>query len=85
VSIAGAILAATDYTLVMNEPVPHHRLGPRPRARRSPPRHIMAFPPELVEVDHTHGYASVPDDVKGVPSSKPPAPIYLNPDITVVR
>lgn len=25
-----------------------------------------AYPPDLVEVDYTHGYTTVPDDVKGV-------------------
>lgn len=26
---------------------------------------MYAFPPDLVEVDYTHGYTAVPDDVKG--------------------
>lgn len=39
------------------------------------------FPPDLVEVDYTHGYTSVPDDVKGAVLESAAA-AYLNPDIT---
>lgn len=39
------------------------------------------FPPDLVEVDLTHGYAAVPDDVKGAVLESAGA-AYMNPDIT---
>lgn len=39
------------------------------------------FPPDMVEVDLTHGYATVPDDVKGAVLESAGA-AYMNPDIT---
>lgn len=39
------------------------------------------FPPDMVEVDLTHGYAVVPDDVKGAVLESAGA-AYMNPDIT---
>jgi len=42
------------------------------------------FPPDLVEVDLTHGYATVPDDVKGV-VLETAAAAYISPDITTVE
>jgi len=43
-----------------------------------------AIPPDLVEVDLTHGYATCPDDVKGAVLETAGA-AYLSPDITTVR
>jgi hypothetical protein len=40
------------------------------------------FPPDMVEVDLTHGYATVPDDVKGAVLESAAA-AYQGPDITV--
>lgn len=39
------------------------------------------FPPDMVEVDLTHGYSTVPDDVKGAVLESAAA-AYINPDIT---
>lgn len=41
-----------------------------------------AFPPDMIEVDLTHGYATVPDDVKGAVLESAGA-AYSSPDITV--
>jgi hypothetical protein len=41
-----------------------------------------AFPPDLVEVDLTYGYAAVPDDVKGAVLESAGA-AYSSPDVTV--
>lgn len=41
------------------------------------------FPPDLVEVDYTYGYTTVPDDVKGAVLETAGA-AYSSPDITVV-
>lgn len=41
-----------------------------------------AFPPDLVEVDLTHGYTAVPDDVKGAVLESVAA-AYSSPDITI--
>jgi hypothetical protein len=41
-----------------------------------------AFPPDLVEVDYSHGKATVPDKVKGAVLETAGA-IYSSPDITV--
>jgi hypothetical protein len=41
-----------------------------------------AFPPDLVEVDLTHGFAAVPDDVKGAVLESAGA-AYSSPDVTV--
>lgn len=40
------------------------------------------FPPQLVEVDVTHGYAAVPDDVAAV-VLETAAAAYMNPDVTM--
>lgn len=40
-----------------------------------------AYPPDLVEIDYTHGYLTVPDDVKGAVLESAAA-AYINPDIT---
>lgn len=41
----------------------------------------FAFPPDLLEVDLTHGYATVPDDVKGAVLETAGA-AYSSPDVT---
>lgn len=41
-----------------------------------------AIPPDMVEVDLTHGYATVPDDVKGAVLESAGA-AYSSPDVTV--
>jgi len=41
-----------------------------------------AYPPDLLEVDLTHGYATCPDDVKGVVLETAGA-AYSSPDITI--
>jgi hypothetical protein len=83
VRIAGAIIASTEYTQVLNNLYRTIGWGRvlGPTLATAP---YMAFPPELVEVDHTYGYASVPDDVKGVVLETAGA-AYMNPDITMVR
>jgi hypothetical protein len=40
-----------------------------------------SFPPDLVEIDYTHGYTTVPDDVKGAVLESAAA-AYISPDIT---
>jgi hypothetical protein len=45
--------------------------------------YCRAFPPDLIEVDYTHGYASVPDNVKGA-VLETAAAAYCGPDITVL-
>jgi hypothetical protein len=40
------------------------------------------FPPDMVEVDLTYGYATVPDDVKGAVLESAGA-AYMSPDVTV--
>ena len=39
------------------------------------------FPPDLVEIDYTHGYTTVPDDVKG-DVLESAAAAYISPDIS---
>lgn len=41
-----------------------------------------AYPPDLLEVDLTHGYSTVPDDVKGAVLESAGA-AYSSPDITI--
>jgi hypothetical protein len=41
-----------------------------------------AFPPDLIEVDYTHGYTTVPDQVKGAVLESAGA-AYSSPDITI--
>lgn len=68
VRVAG--VAVTDYTVI--GPSVYRRIG---FGRWS------AFPPDLVEIDYTHGYATVPDDVKGAVLESAGA-AYMSPDIT---
>jgi len=44
----------------------------------------MAFPPQLVEVDHTYGYTTVPDAVKGA-VLETAATAYANPVAATTR
>jgi hypothetical protein len=60
----------TDYSVI--GPSVYRRLG-FGNCRR--------FPPDLVEIDYTHGYATVPDDVKGAVLESAAA-AYFGPDIT---
>jgi hypothetical protein len=73
VRVKGVVLTAgTDYTVI--EQSLYRRIG---WGRWS------AFPPDLVEVDYTYGYATVTDDVAGAVLESAGA-AYSSPDITVV-
>jgi hypothetical protein len=61
----------TDYAII--GPAVYRRLGFGSWWR---------FPPDLVEIDYTHGYTVVPDDVKGAVLESAAA-AYMSPDITV--
>lgn len=63
-------VAVTDYTVI--GPSVYRKLGFGS---------WWAFPPDLVEIDYTHGFASVPDDVKGAVLESAGA-AYSSPDIT---
>jgi hypothetical protein len=65
-------VAVTDYTVI--GPAVYRRMGFG---------NWWAFPPDLVEVDYTHGYTTVPDDVKGAVLESAGA-AYQSPDITTV-
>lgn len=65
-------VAITDYTRIGN--VLYRLIGFGFR---------WAFPPDLIEVDYTHGETVVPDKVKGV-VLETAGTIYSSPDITVV-
>jgi len=64
------ILATTEYSVI--GPAIYRRLGFG---------NWWRFPPDLVEVDYTHGFTSVPDDVKGAVLESAGA-AYMAPDIT---
>lgn len=64
VRVAGVTLAASDYTLVISNLYRIIGWG-RIWGSTVPTAPYVGFPPELVEVDYTYGYATVPDDVKG--------------------
>lgn len=64
VRVAGVTLAVSDYTLVINNLYRVIGWG-RIWGSTVPTAPYVGFPPELVEVDFTHGYASATDDVKG--------------------
>lgn len=68
---AGGTLTLTDYTLIRG--VLYRLLGFGTPG---------VFPPDLVEVDLTHGFATVPDDVKGAVLETAGA-AYSSPDISV--
>lgn len=64
VRVAGVTLAASEYTLVISNLYRVIGWGRifGPTIATAP---YVGFPPDLVEVDYTYGYATVPDDVKG--------------------
>lgn len=62
------ILATTEYSVI--GPSLYRRIGFG---------NWWRFPPDLVEVDYTHGYTAVPDDVKGAVLESA-AIAYDNPD-----
>jgi hypothetical protein len=64
------ILATTEYSVI--GPSVYRRIGFG---------NWFRFPPDLVEIDYTHGYVTVPDDVKGAVLESAGAG-YMNPDIT---
>jgi hypothetical protein len=71
VRVAGVTLTpVTDYTVI--EQSLYRRVGFGVPWR---------FPPDLVEVDYTHGYTTVPDDVKGAVLESAAA-AYISPDVT---
>lgn len=82
VRVAGVVLAASDYALVINNLYRIIGWGRiwGPTVATAP---YIDFPPELVEVDYTYGYASTPDDVKGAVLESA-AVAYNNPDATVI-
>lgn len=82
VRIAGVILASTEYTRVMNQLYRVIGWG-RIWGSTNPTAPYVGFPPDLVEVDHTYGYTSVPDDVKGAVLETAGA-MYMGPDITTM-
>lgn len=61
----------TDYAII--GPAVYRRLGFG---------NWSSFPPDLVEIDYTHGYTTVPDDVKGAVLESAAA-AYMSPDVTV--
>jgi hypothetical protein len=65
------IIASTDYSVI--GPSVYRRLGFG---------NWWRFPPDLVEIDYTHGYTTVPDDVKGAVLESAGA-AYQNPDISI--
>lgn len=64
------ILATTEYSII--GPSIYRRLGFG---------NWWRFPPDLVEIDYTYGYTTVPDDVKGAVLESAGA-AYISPDIT---
>lgn len=71
ITAAGVTTTVTDYTRIKSVLYRLTGLG-------SPGQ----FPPDLIEVDLTHGYATVPDDVKGAVLESAGA-AYSSPDVTV--
>lgn len=63
-------VAVTDYTVI--GPSVYRKIGFGSWS---------AFPPDLVEIDYTHGYTTVPDDVKGAVLESAGA-CYSSPDIS---
>lgn len=64
------VLATTEYSMI----------GPSVYRKRGF-GNWWGFPPDLVEIDYTHGYTTVPDDVKGAVLESAGA-AYMNPDIS---
>jgi hypothetical protein len=71
VTATGVTTTVTDYTRIKQTLYRLAGWGVR-----------CAFPPDMVEVDLTHGFAAVPDDVKGAVLESAAA-AYSSPDITV--
>jgi hypothetical protein len=71
VTASGVTTTVTDYTRIKQ--VLYRLAGWGVRS---------AFPPDMIEVDLTHGFATVPDDVKGAVLESAGA-AYSSPDITV--
>lgn len=67
---AQILTAGVDYSVI-----------PPSIYRRTGFGRYQSFPPDLVEIDYTHGYTTVPDDVKGAVLESAAA-AYVNPDIT---
>lgn len=67
-TFGSAPLTVTDFSVI--GPAVYRRLGFG---------RWWAFPPDLVEIDYTHGYTVVPDDVKGAVLESA-AMAYDNPD-----
>jgi hypothetical protein len=82
VRVAGVTLSPTDYTPVMNNLYRVIGWG-RIWGATIATAPYVGFPPELVEVDYTYGYATVPDDVKGAVLETAGA-MYMGPDITTM-
>lgn len=82
VRVAGVILATTEYTQVMNNLYRVIGWG-RIWGSTIATAPYVGFPPDLVEVDHTYGYATWPDDAKGAVLETAGA-IYQSPDVTVM-
>jgi hypothetical protein len=80
VRIAGSVLASTEYTVVMQNLYRVIGWG-RVWGSTLATAPYVGFPPELVEVDYTYGYTTVPDDVKGAVLETAGA-MYTGPDIT---
>lgn len=81
VRLAGAVLAPTEYTVIKSNLYRVMGWGRilGPTLATAP---YLSFPPELVEVDYTYGYTTVPDDAKGAVLETAGA-IYSSPDVTV--
>lgn len=71
ITAAGVTTTVTDYTRIKQVLYRLSGWGVR-----------CAFPPDMIEVDLTHGLAAVPDDVKGVVLESAGA-AYSSPDITI--
>lgn len=82
VRIAGTTLAASEYTLVINNLYRVIGWG-RVWGSTVATAPYVGFPPDLVQVDYTYGYTTVPDDVKGA-VLETAAVAYDNPDPGIV-
>jgi hypothetical protein len=82
VRVGGVTLAASDYTLVINNLYRVIGWGRAWGSTMSTAPYV-GFPPQLVEVDFTHGFASAGDDVKGAVLESA-AVAYANPNAAAV-
>lgn len=73
VRVAGTVVPSSEYRLIRHTLYRAAGFGSR----------SAYYPPDLVEVDLTHGYTTVPDDVKGA-VLETAAAAYQGPDVTVV-